>query len=139
VTAALDGARASEDRVAAVAPVLVAVAHPRGAQRQRDDAGDERRDPVVSGEEGAADAAKMQEFGIDVPRLRSASRPLTRMCLDWSEGRPHLGGALGAAFCDELIARGWIARLPERRIVRVTPAGERGLARTFNLARLPTI
>jgi DNA-binding transcriptional ArsR family regulator len=78
-------------------------------------------------------ARRLEQFGIDVAALRKAGRPLTRACLDWSERRPHLAGALGAALCHELIARGWIVRMPEPRIVRLTPAGRRGLAETFGL------
>ena len=78
-------------------------------------------------------AGVLLQFGIDIPQLRSARRPLTRVCLDWSERRPHLGGALGAALCRELLTRGWIARLPEPRIVRVTRVGREGLAETFGL------
>lgn len=76
---------------------------------------------------------KLQAFGIDVAGLGSSSRPLTRSCLDWSEGRPHLGGAVGAALCRELFTRGWIVRLPEPRAVRVTRSGEHGLASTFGV------
>jgi DNA-binding transcriptional ArsR family regulator len=82
-------------------------------------------------------ARRLQDFGINVGQLRTASRPLTRACLDWSEKRPHLAGALGAALCHELIARGWITRMPEPRIVRLTPAGHKGVAQTFNLSRIP--
>ena len=82
-------------------------------------------------------ARRLSEFGIDTAQLRRASRPVTRACLDWSEKRPHVAGALGASLCHELIARGWIIRMPEPRIVRLTPAGEKGLAQTFNLLRIP--
>jgi len=82
-------------------------------------------------------AARMQRFGIDVAHLQSASRPLTRVCLDWSEKRPHLGGALGAALCQQLIDRRWIIRMPEPRIVRLTSEGTAGLAETFGLVRMP--
>jgi DNA-binding transcriptional ArsR family regulator len=78
-------------------------------------------------------ARRLRQFGIDIPQLRAARRPLTRVCLDWSEKRHHLGGALGAALCSELLSRRWIARLPEPRIVRVTPAGRDSLAETFGL------
>jgi DNA-binding transcriptional ArsR family regulator len=78
-------------------------------------------------------ARRLEQLGIDVAELRRGSRPLTRACLDWSERRPHLAGALGAAICHELIARAWIVRMPEPRIVRLTPAGRRGLAETFDL------
>jgi DNA-binding transcriptional ArsR family regulator len=82
-------------------------------------------------------AAQLQRFGIDVPGLRARPRPLTRPCLDWSERRPHLAGALGGALCQQLLDRRWINRMPEPRIVRLTPAGHDGLARTFGLTHIP--
>lgn len=82
-------------------------------------------------------AARLQRFGIDLPSLQARRRPLTRACLDWSERRAHLAGALGAALCQELIDREWITRMPEPRIVRLTPAGHRGLAHTFGLHQIP--
>lgn len=85
----------------------------------------------------AAGEEQLTRFGIDVPALRARRRPLTRPCLDWSEQRPHLAGALGAALCQQLINEGWITRMPEPRIVRLTPVGQRGLARSFGLAHIP--
>ncbi|HEY3727122.1 MAG TPA: helix-turn-helix domain-containing protein [Solirubrobacteraceae bacterium] len=82
-------------------------------------------------------AEQLQRFGIDLPILRARRRPLTRACLDWSEQRPHLAGALGAALCQQLIDRAWITRMPEPRIVRLTPAGRHGLAHTFRLIDIP--
>jgi DNA-binding transcriptional ArsR family regulator len=67
------------------------------------------------------------ELGVDVPALQRLRRPLTRACLDWTERRHHLAGALGAAIALRLRARGWIEHGAEGRIVRVTPAGKRGL------------
>lgn len=81
--------------------------------------------------------ARMQQFGIDVAHLDSASRPLTRSCLDLSEKRPHLAGALGAALCQQLIEQGWISRMAEPRIVRLSTEGATGLAQTFGLAHIP--
>lgn len=62
-----------------------------------------------------------------------AARPLCRTCLDWSERRPHLAGRLGAALLDHALGQGWLARMPESRALRVTRAGERGLAAGFGL------
>lgn len=81
--------------------------------------------------------ARMQQFGIDVAALQAATRPVTRSCLDWSEKRPHLAGALGAALCEHLIERDWITRMAEPRIVRLTRAGAAGLAETFGLDKIP--
>lgn len=57
----------------------------------------------------------------------SGPRPLLRSCLDWTERRHHLGGALGAALCSELLAREWVVRASRHRAVRLTPAGASGL------------
>ena len=82
-------------------------------------------------------AGAMEQFGIDVGELRAGRRPLTRSCLDWSEKRPHLAGALGAALCRQLIERGWVTRMAEPRIVRLTADGAKGLAGTFGFSDIP--
>ena len=51
--------------------------------------------------------------------------PLRLPCLDWSERRPHLGGALGAALLDALTERGWVSRDLDSRALRLTRKGER--------------
>jgi DNA-binding transcriptional ArsR family regulator len=58
----------------------------------------------------------------------SGSRPLVRSCLDWTERRPHLGGALGATLYRQLTDRDWVRSCPGSRAVRVTMAGQQGLA-----------
>jgi DNA-binding transcriptional ArsR family regulator len=63
------------------------------------------------------------ELGIDVPRLQAARRSFARACLDWSERRPHLAGATGAALATRLLELGWIERASRGRVVRPTPAG----------------
>lgn len=79
-----------------------------------------------------AGAAVLARLGVDAgvvaapgPRGR---RPLTRACLDWTERRPHLAGALGAALLDSLMAARWVVRQPSSRAVHVTEAGRAGLA-----------
>lgn len=46
-------------------------------------------------------------------------RPAVRGCLDWTERRPHLAGALGAHVLEVLLADGWVARVPGDRSLRV--------------------
>ncbi|MGU9978527.1 ArsR/SmtB family transcription factor [Phreatobacter sp. HK31-P] len=62
--------------------------------------------------------------GIDVTALATSRRPLCRRCLDWSERRAHLGGALGKAVLDLAIARGWVRRATAGRVLAVTPPGQ---------------
>jgi DNA-binding transcriptional ArsR family regulator len=59
--------------------------------------------------------------------LGGGRRPLVRACLDWTERRPHLAGAAGAALCRRLHEQGWVVRIGSQRAVRVTPAGEEAL------------
>lgn len=73
-------------------------------------------------------ARELQALGIDVEAAQARRRQFACRCLDWSERRDHLGGALGAAIAQELQARHWIERRKHSRAVRVTPAGEAALA-----------
>ncbi len=81
-------------------------------------------------EHGAAD---LREFGLDVDRLRSGRRALVRYCLDWSEQRHHLAGALGAALAQRLFELAWIERAPRGRAVVITEAGSAGLREWFGV------
>ncbi len=71
------------------------------------------------------------QLGIDLEKLRLQRRMLARPCLDWSERRYHLAGALGAAFVEHLMQHGWIERLASGRAVRLTTSGQEGLQRAF--------
>ena len=68
-------------------------------------------------------AQMFERFGLDLATLRRARRPLCRACLDWSERRHHLGGALGAAVLGLVRDRGWARREEGSRAVRFTNGG----------------
>jgi hypothetical protein len=74
--------------------------------------------------------------GVDMNAVsdagRHSRRPVARACLDWSERRYHIAGALGAAIVDKFLAAGWIERIPSTRAVRVTNVGRRAFRRYFN-------
>jgi DNA-binding transcriptional ArsR family regulator len=77
-------------------------------------------------------------IGIDVDALqarrgRHAARVLCRPCLDWSERRPHLAGALGAALCAHSLGNGWVRRIPGTRAVAITPKGQRMFREAFGV------
>lgn len=63
-------------------------------------------------------------LGVDVGALRMQRRAFALRCLDWSERRPHVAGAVGASLMQLFLARGWVARRPRERALRITPAGE---------------
>jgi hypothetical protein len=82
--------------------------------------------------------ALLGRIGIDLDRLtarngRSAKRILCRPCLDWSERRPHLAGAVGAALCNQCFAKGWIRRIEGTRAVAITRKGERAFREEFGV------
>ena len=72
-------------------------------------------------------------LGIDLEAIAASRRSFARACLDWSERRPHLAGALGAAVADVFFARKWIRRLPGGRAVALTTDGRAWLARELGL------
>lgn len=81
----------------------------------------------------ASGQAWLERFGVDGARLARARRAFAPQCLDWSERRHHLAGALGAALAARMLELGWITRLSTSRAVRLTPAGQAGLLAEFDL------
>ena len=73
-------------------------------------------------------------LGVDVDAARRKRRVFARQCLDWSERKPHLAGALGAAIAEATFASGWIERTERRREVRVTRTGAAALAEHLGLS-----
>ncbi len=71
-------------------------------------------------------------LGVDVAAVTSR-RPLTRTCPDWTERRPHLAGALGAALATELLNRRWITRRPRTRGLAVTADGVHAFHRIWGV------
>jgi len=95
------------------------------------------RDFIVIHDGGAAittaGARFFSEFGIPLPARRSARHPACRLCLDWTERRPHIAGSLGAAITQRFFDLGWIERMRRSHAVIVTPLGRRRLEETFGV------
>src|SRR5262245_6396764 len=81
----------------------------------------------------------LQRVGLELPsaspRGRRSARVLCRPCLDWSERRPHLAGAVGAALCACCFDRGWVRRVEGTRAVEITPKGQRVFHEQFGVDR----
>jgi DNA-binding transcriptional ArsR family regulator len=99
--------------------------------------GDRVRLDSDGGEVTAAGACFFAEWGLDLAGIAVRRRRYCRPCIDWSERRPHLGGAVGAALAERCFALGWIERIKDSRAVRVTAAGGTGFAATFGLDFVP--
>jgi DNA-binding transcriptional ArsR family regulator len=76
----------------------------------------------------------LQGLGVDVEATRALRRRFAFGCLDWSERRPHLGGALGAALLKLALNQKWISRDLDSRALEITPRGRREMASRFGLA-----
>jgi DNA-binding transcriptional ArsR family regulator len=71
-------------------------------------------------------SAWLEDLGIVVEARRG--RPALRSCLDVTERRPHLAGAVGAALCAHAVRRGWVSQITGGRALKVT-----GAVREFGL------
>ena len=78
-----------------------------------------------------------RRLGIDLDQLRRGGRAFCRTCVDWSERRPHLAGALGAAILERSLALGWVRRQKGTRALAISPAGVLGFGEAFGLSISP--
>ncbi|KJB88252.1 ArsR family transcriptional regulator [Paenibacillus sp. E194] len=81
-------------------------------------------------EKGEAFFAELQ---IDLTGTKKKRRAYILKCLDWSERRHHLAGALGNALLERMLELGWMKRLPDTRAIHITEAGIAGLKETFEI------
>jgi DNA-binding transcriptional ArsR family regulator len=91
---------------------------------------------VLGDEAGEVTRAGVEFFarlGVDLTAARSKRRLFCRPCLDCTERRPHIGGAVGAALANRCFELKWIERVRDTRALSITPAGRRGLLEHFSL------
>lgn len=91
------------------------------------DAMQKQRVIVPEGERDYRVTARGEEWlgklGVEFESIRQSKRHMARRCLDWTELRPHVSGALGAVLLQHFLAEGWLARCRESRALRVTQKG----------------
>jgi DNA-binding transcriptional ArsR family regulator len=87
-----------------------------------------------AGEVTAAGADFLAAFGVDLTAARTRRRVFCRPCLDWTERRPHIGGAVGAAIAGRCFELKWIERVSGSRALSITAAGRRGLMTMLELS-----
>ncbi len=75
----------------------------------------------------------LTELGLDIACARALRRRFAYACVDWSERRPHLGGALGAAVLDVAFKKKWVIRELDSRELNITAAGRRELVARFGI------
>jgi DNA-binding transcriptional ArsR family regulator len=92
---------------------------------------------VVLAEDGGevteTGAAFLAGFGIVLAARKRSQRAFCRACLDWSERRPHIAGAVGASVLARSLDLAWVERRRDTRALTITAAGRRGFAETFGI------
>ena len=78
-------------------------------------------------------AKALAALGIDVEAARALRRRFAYGCLDWSERRPHVAGAIGAALLDLALKRKWVTHDLDSRALTVTRYGRREMFTRFGL------
>lgn len=81
----------------------------------------------------AGGAKALESLGIDIQATRALRRRFVCPCLDWSERRPHVGGALGAAILRVALKRKWVIKDLDSRALGVTNFGRREMLSRFGL------
>lgn len=75
----------------------------------------------------------LANLGIDAAALESSRRPMFRCCTDWTERRPHIAGALGAALLRHYKEKRWLLPVEESRKLVVTPRGREMFVRLLGV------
>jgi len=87
-----------------------------------------------AGEITPAGVKFFRDFGVDLAEAERRKRLFCRACLDWSERRTHMGGAVGAALAARCADLGWTQRMRNSRALTITKDGQRGLSDVFGLS-----
>jgi DNA-binding transcriptional ArsR family regulator len=86
----------------------------------------------------AAGVRFLERLGVDVKKTRRERRAFARQCLDWSERRSHLAGALGAAVARRCLDLRWVQPVREERTLALTRQGLRGFRTWFGINSFPS-
>jgi DNA-binding transcriptional ArsR family regulator len=78
-------------------------------------------------------ATALGALGIDVEAIRKLRRRFAGACLDWSERKPHIGGALGAALLTVALKKKWVRQDLDSRALDITSLGRREMLGRFGL------
>jgi DNA-binding transcriptional ArsR family regulator len=81
----------------------------------------------------SAGSESFESLGIDIEATRTLRRQFASACLDWSERRPHIGGALGAALLKVALKRKWVTPDLDSRALTVTRLGRSEFLARFGL------
>ena len=76
---------------------------------------------------------ELTALGVDLARAHQPRRVFARGCIDLTQRRLHLGGALGETLLDAYVGHGWVQRHRRSRLVSITPQGHQSFRRLFGV------
>lgn len=79
------------------------------------------------------------ELKIDLQEVRKKRRTYISKCLDWSERRHHISGAVGNALLERLLELQWLSRHPDTRAIKITKEGEKNIQKIFGITLEPLL
>ena len=82
---------------------------------------------------GPSAAETFAALGVDVAAVDPGRQRFAFECLDATHRAPHLAGALADALAESLVARKWVRREPDSRVIQLTRQGKRGLEQVLDL------
>jgi DNA-binding transcriptional ArsR family regulator len=97
----------------------------------------EREFVILGGEAGEVTPAGSEflaGLGVDLDAARAKRRLFCRPCIDWTERRPHIGGALGAALASRCFELKWVERVHGSRALTITVTGRQSLRKYFAIS-----
>ena len=74
----------------------------------------------------------LSKLGVVLEMAKNSRRRYACTCLDWSERRAHLGGALGANLLNFFRAQAWVEADLDSRALSITQKGERQFAKLLS-------
>ena len=76
---------------------------------------------------------QLTALGVDLIAARRPRRVFARTCVDLTQRRAHIGGALKDALLKLYVARGWIQRHRRSRVVSITPKEQENFRGLFGI------
>ncbi len=75
----------------------------------------------------------LRSMGTNLETIKSEPRRFIRLCPDWLDEPPHLGGAIGAEVLRGFVRMDWMRRVPGTKQIKITPRGIEGLRKQFDI------
>ena len=74
------------------------------------------------------------ELGAPITHFESGKRPICKSCLDWSERKSHIAGAIGQWILENIFENGWATRTLDARTITFTESGLKQFRKRYKIS-----